>query len=571
MQSLPFRQLDEFLLEAVIQETPHTIAVRGFQPSLNRPVFIKLLKPHIRDHSRWVERFRREARICARLKHPNIVDVYTIGEREGYIYMALEFVEGMSLRQLLEKSAPLAPEVALEILHQVLSGLEVAHRQGIIHRDIKPGNILLDTSGAVKITDFGLAYLGEDASLTQEGSILGTPAYMSPEQITGEPLTPASDLFSLGATLYEMLTGVKPFAGENYSACIQKILNETPPPPSHYNNRLPSRIDELVLRLIARYPEERFGEAGEVLEFIKQIEENSAGAGAPDPGVLVRKYYSGAPPLKREEAASPPPEEAPPDTSLSRFKRRMVPVSALLLAIFFLLLVLGYLGRRMKPFSTTTAVDSTTVAAPPAAVQDSTLDTLAQPVPSLQNTPVQKPVAGGEREIPPPATPVSSPEKATGTPVTPAASPGTSLPQKAYLQLEISPWASVQLDGEVVDSLVQRKTFAVTPGTHRLVLTHTQFSPRVFTVTVQAGERKEIRYSFLQQAGYLQVEVRPWADVFVDGQHLDTTPLQFPIALSPGQHLVELKNPYYETVRRMVTISSNDTVVVREVLKKPHM
>ena len=217
MSELPFTFVGEFRLDAVIQDGPYSMAVRGFQPNLKRSVFIKLLKPHIQHQQQWITRFRRESQICADLKSPHIVDVYTVGEQDGFHYLVMEYVDGQSLAGMLEKQGYLPVAEALDITRQIVLALKTAHTHGIIHRDLKPGNILIDETGIAKLTDFGMAYLGEEPSITQQNSIIGTPAYMAPEQITGEAITPATDFFSLGATLYEMLTGIKPFGGENYS------------------------------------------------------------------------------------------------------------------------------------------------------------------------------------------------------------------------------------------------------------------------------------------------------------------------------------------------------------------
>jgi serine/threonine-protein kinase len=210
---LPFQNIEDFNLERVIQDSPYAMAIRAYQVSLRRPVFLKLLKPQVNNHKHWVTRFTREAQVSAGLKHPHIVDVYTIGEKEGYTYMAQAWVEGLSVKELLSREKGLPSEIALEIIRQMLLALQFAHQKNIVHRDIKPGNIIVDIHGEAHLTDFGLAHLGEEISVTQPGSILGTPAYMAPEQVTGEEVTPATDLFAIGITLYEMLTGIKPFAG----------------------------------------------------------------------------------------------------------------------------------------------------------------------------------------------------------------------------------------------------------------------------------------------------------------------------------------------------------------------
>ena len=271
MSDVPFDHIGEFRLDRMIQSGTYTLSLKGYQPSLHRPVFIKLLRPQSQQHEQWLERFRREARISARLKHPNIVDVYTLGEHEGYAYMAMAYVDGLSLRQVVERQGNLPLDLCCLIMEQILPALQMSQDEGIVHRDIKPGNLLIDKRGVARITDFGLAHLGQDVAMTQQGAILGTPAYMAPEQVTGEPVSPATDIFSLGATFYELLTGTKAFGGESYSACLQKILHENPPPPSVLHPELPAEVDALLQSMLQKEPKERPASAREVHEQLKTI------------------------------------------------------------------------------------------------------------------------------------------------------------------------------------------------------------------------------------------------------------------------------------------------------------
>ncbi|RQW01644.1 MAG: serine/threonine protein kinase, partial [Calditrichaeota bacterium] len=290
--SLPFERINEFILISILQEGPYSYAVLGYQENLNRPAFLKLLKPAAQTDQNWIERFKREARVCAKLKSPHIVDIYTFGNFNDYFYIASEYMQGISLKELLLKEKKLKLELALFILLNLLEALKEVHGKGIIHRDIKPGNILIDISGEVKLTDFGLAYLGEDTTLTQQDTILGTPAYMSPEQITGDPILPQSDFFSLGSTFYEMITGRKAFHGDSYSACIQKILHEDPDAAKSLIADLPPEIDNLIRWLLSKESTERPGETGQITQFLRHLSSRR------DPakekailGEMVQKYY----------------------------------------------------------------------------------------------------------------------------------------------------------------------------------------------------------------------------------------------------------------------------------------
>src|SRR5918911_287531 len=180
---------------------------------LGRRVAIKILNERHANDDQFVERFRREAKNAAALSHPNIVSIFDRGEAEGTYYIAMEYLDGRSLKELITTRGPAPINVAVDYARQILAALRVAHRQGLVHRDIKPHNLLVDGQGGVKVTDFGIARAGP-SQMTEEGSIIGTAQYLSPEQAQGAPVTPASDLYSVGIVLYELLTGTVPFGGE---------------------------------------------------------------------------------------------------------------------------------------------------------------------------------------------------------------------------------------------------------------------------------------------------------------------------------------------------------------------
>ncbi len=228
---------------------------------LGRRVAIKLLDERHAQDEQFVERFRREAESAAGLSHPNIVSIYDRGEAEGTYYIAMEYLEGKTLKELLVERGPTPVRVAIDYTRQILSALEFAHRNGIVHRDIKPHNVVIAPDGRLKVTDFGIARSGS-SQMTEAGSIIGTAQYLSPEQAQGKPVHPSSDLYSVGAVLYEMLTGAVPFTGETALEIAMKHLNTVPRPPSESRppgiGEVPHELDLVVLRALAKDPADRY-------------------------------------------------------------------------------------------------------------------------------------------------------------------------------------------------------------------------------------------------------------------------------------------------------------------------
>ncbi len=214
---------------------------------LDRPVALKALFPEYAREPSFVERFRREAQSAAGLNHPNIVAVYDWGQEAGTYFIVMEMVHGRSLRDLIRADGPLDPNQAAEICAEIASGLAYAHRSGLVHRDVKPGNVLITPTGGVKVTDFGIARAGTSDGLTQTGSVMGTATYFSPEQAQGNPVDGRSDVYSLGVVLYEMVTGVAPFTGDTPVAVAYKHVREAPVPPSRRNPEVPADLEQVIL------------------------------------------------------------------------------------------------------------------------------------------------------------------------------------------------------------------------------------------------------------------------------------------------------------------------------------
>ena len=230
---------------------------------LGRKVAIKILHERYANDTQFVERFRREATHAAGLSHPNVVSIFDRGEAEGSYFIVMEYVEGRTLKELIVTRGPCPVPVAISYVRQVLAALRYAHRNGIVHRDIKPHNVLVDHEGRVKVADFGIARAGS-SQMTEAGSIIGTAQYLSPEQARGAPVDESSDLYSTGIVLYELLTGEVPFNGETPVEIAMKHLQQVPPAPSTIRPEIPHDLDLIVLRALAKEPADRYRSAKEL-------------------------------------------------------------------------------------------------------------------------------------------------------------------------------------------------------------------------------------------------------------------------------------------------------------------
>jgi beta-lactam-binding protein with PASTA domain/predicted Ser/Thr protein kinase len=230
---------------------------------LGRRVALKLLNDRHASDEQFVERFRREAQSAAGLNHPSIVSIFDRGYAEGTYYIAMEFLDGRTLKELLVRNGPTPVPIAIDYARQILGALSFAHRNGIVHRDIKPHNIIVGPDGRLKVTDFGIARSGA-SQMTEAGSIVGTAQYLSPEQARGAPVDPRSDLYSLGIVLYEMLTGQVPFTGDTPVEIAMKHLSQVPDPPSKLRDGVPHDLDAIVMRALAKDPDQRYESAEEM-------------------------------------------------------------------------------------------------------------------------------------------------------------------------------------------------------------------------------------------------------------------------------------------------------------------
>jgi serine/threonine-protein kinase len=275
---------------------------------LGRRVAIKILDDRHAGDDQFIERFRREAKNAASLSHPNIVSIYDRGEAEGTYYIAMEYLDGRSLKELIVARGPAPIHVAVDYARQILAAIRFAHRHGIVHRDIKPHNVLVDGEGRLKVTDFGIARAGT-SQMTEAGSIIGTAQYLSPEQAKGAPVDQTSDLYSVGVVLYELLTGAVPFSGDTPVEIAMKHLSSVPEPPSSKRAEIPRDLDLVVLRALAKDPSERYHSAEEMDADLRRISRGVAISPATEEAATA--IISRPPPTAVTEVRPRPHEPVP--------------------------------------------------------------------------------------------------------------------------------------------------------------------------------------------------------------------------------------------------------------------
>ena len=335
---------------------------RAMDRQLERPVALKVLFPELSVDRTFVERFRREAQAAANLSHPNIVPVFDWGEDDSTYFIVMEYVEGRPLSAVLRDPQPMPPRQIATIGAGVAAALAFAHRHGVVHRDVKPGNVLITPDGDVKVTDFGIARaMNTEESLTQTGAVMGTAAYFSPEQAEGKGVDSRSDIYSLGVVLYEMAVGRPPFTGDSPVAVASKHVRDLPVLPREANPTVPPALEAVVMKAMAKNPDDRYGSAEELrADLLRFADGRPVEAG--DPGVTSHDDRGrGDPgrPAEHRAAPRPCPSPAGPPTSredLERKKRTRNLIIVLVLLLVALAVIAFFLLRSVGVFGSNVTV-----------------------------------------------------------------------------------------------------------------------------------------------------------------------------------------------------------------------
>jgi len=594
---------------------------RATQLSTGRIVAIKVLHGHLAQDRDFVTRFEREARAAADLKHANVIEIIDYGETDGIYYIAMEHIDGKSLKDLVNSVRFIPHDIALAIVYEICVGLEHAHQKGVVHRDIKPANILIDKSGHVKITDFGLAQAQDLTSITVTGAIVGTPAYMSPEQAAGRKIDIRSDIFSLGVVVYEMITGTKPFHGETYSSVIHAILTAPAAKPVEANPLVSEEISAVIEKMLQKDVDKRYQNVAQVSDAVyayfkaqkTEVPSRQISMFISDPQNVAQSMMQKAKDLhlKRglyyitlgksniDDAISElakvqylDPEDIQAKKHLAELRQKkntdvkprkaVVHVTrkpshakiagilgaTLAVTIFAATLYRNYQNNRPVPKNYGVLY---------AASEPSGAELYLDDNDTAQMTPVKiDSLVAGEHMLQIKKNGYQpydqSIEVKAGDSISVNALLVKEIAAKAYGSLAINSkpaGAQVMIDG--IDTGFQTPCTIenLSSGRHDIKILKPGYRTGELNRNVEVGQVTSISISLtkihpaeartITQKSYFRLNVDPWAKIYIDGAYVETTPIAKPLAVSSGTHLVRLENPNFQTWQKRVDFKPGET------------
>ena len=563
------------------------VVYHAIDPNIGRPVAIKTIRlgevSNTQERARLRERLFREARSAGILSHPGIVTIYDVEQQGDLAYIAMEFVDGPTLDEVLTGAQPIGREQLFAILGQTAVALDYAHQKGIVHRDVKPANVMLTEDGSVKITDFGIAKITASEQFTMTGTIVGTPHYMAPEQVQGQAVDGRADQFSLAVMAFEMLTGEKPFTGEQLTTVVYKIVAEDPPPVERLNTTLTGQIGAVLRKGLAKKPDARYRNCQ---DFVDALE--TACAGARNWRPMARGAGASEPTMVGATRPELPPARSPrrDSTTMDTARRRRIGFLPVMLAVLMAAGLIGLIAWQAAPWIAHNAPAKQAEPAPAAAPPDQ-----AEKRPSAAGPPVapaaSAPAAAPGTTVPaaesPPAPgteaaaakapaaeaaaakgPEAPPEKAAEPEPPPAPKPKVAVkpaepeqepepqpvrrvparPRSTVFEVLVPtnpPGATVTLDGRPETTCKSPCSVQAALGRHRIAITMPGYQAESREVDV-TGTPLEVPLVSLRQAGgtLMLTSVPPGAAVYINGRAWNqSTPAQ--ISLAPGTYNVTVE------------------------------
>jgi serine/threonine protein kinase len=594
---------------------------RAVNATTGQTVAIKILHGHLAQDRDFITRFEREARAAADLKHDNIIDVIGYGETEGVYYIAMEFVEGKSLKELINAVKFMPHDIALAIAYEICRGIEHAHQKGVVHRDIKPANILIANSGLLKITDFGLAQAQDLTSITVTGAIVGTPAYMSPEQAAGKKIDTRSDLFSLGVVLYEMITGSKPFQGESYSSVIHAILTIPAPKPTNVNPTVSEEVSNILQKMLQKDADKRYQNVNQVSDDIYgyfkaqsvEVPSKQIGAFIKDPERLATNavqrekdkhlkralYYTTLGKTNIDDAIREfvkvqylDPDNTQAKAHLAELRRKrkvhnankkrpipaprrstifkIAPIFGALFVIivFAAAIYRNYYNNRAKP--ATYGLVSVTSSPKGAALYLDERDLKLQTPASIDSIPAGDHTLEVRKEGYKPYKRNLLMEPGDSITVDASLIRVTPTIDMGSIAIDSKPsGAQVFIDGVNTGYVTPCTIDELSTGPHKVKISKRGYQTVQLARTILSGQTAKIAINLAKQRSsvrtssqksYFKINVDPWAKIYIDGKYIDTTPIAKAIAVPSGNHMVRLDNPGFEPWQKRINFKPGQTV-----------
>ncbi|MFO1313718.1 MAG: serine/threonine-protein kinase [Burkholderiales bacterium] len=519
----PRQTLGRYEIVGEIARGAMGVVYKARDPLIDRMVAIKTvdLGQSNAETEAFERRFFREAKSAGRLNHPNVVTIHDVGKSGDLAYIAMEYLDGSSLREVLDSGVELPPQRIADIVAEIAEGLAFAHGAGVVHRDVKPANVMVLASGAIKITDFGIAQL-PTGTRTMTGNVFGSPRYTSPEQVMGRPVDGRSDIFSLGAVLFEMLTGQSAFNGPDLNGILKQVLTDPTPPPSTFNPKLPRAFDHIVGKALAKDPAERYQNASEMARDLRAYDKVQLATPAPAmlpalehptsakarPAVAIPKILPGA-------FAVPAPPPLPP-----WWKRKVVWAASSGVVLAVAIAAVMAPGMRGGTTPNAPAVAKARTVAPLAPTAETTAVPSPAPAPDAAVQPpvtAQAPVSSAPASPAAPAADPASTPLRTAQPTTPSLAPAsTAAPMAAdakpaeapfapppaapkptaRVQLAVVPWGEIVVDGKPRGLSPPTKELRLPPGRHTIEIRNGTFPAHVETVEVRADEAVRVEHKF---------------------------------------------------------------------------
>lgn len=535
------QKIGDIQIFAEIKHGTHGATYRGIDTRSQEIVLVKTHRRARPETARNGSRFAQEAAVYAKIKHPNIVRLLEYGDTPSVQYLALEYIEGTDLRSLLDAHAPLPVDITLTIFSGLLDGLQALHRHRFVHRDLKPENILISQDGVVKICDFDLAVV---ATPETPNGISGSPGYLAPEMILGEPITPVADLFACGVLLYEMLTGARPFQMDTPAAEMNATVRMPHLPATRVKPDLPAVLDAFLDRLLAKKPAERITPAA-----ARQW--------------LQERFLLGSLEVRQQQLREfllHPRDYAPTDilrpaaTPPFRYGRRIgrhLPIAAALLVLFVALAYVFWPRNQVVEPNRdlpTQAQQEMTRPQQQEPEQQVTI-TAQQPVESQEEGSTNRGRAAQSAE---PASPKISDRQAL-----PGDRPGPEL-RSRQLAIVCNPWAYVFIDGDSIGVTPLEAPVEVAAGPHTILLKNPQFPPLRFSVTVDATTAESLHFSLWDHVAQVELNVTPWAEVFINGEKRDLAEGKRLLILLPGRHRLRFLHPALGEKQELIYLQAGE-------------